>query len=113
MGKLKKAIKTAPETIWLQISDDTDHFEEAFPYEEEITWCQDTVMNCEIEYRRSDIATSNISEAKALRALIEGLEEDKVLGSNASENLRGMAGGYNNAIRYVKNEAKKIGANNV
>ncbi|NIR52904.1 hypothetical protein GWO43_30250 [candidate division KSB1 bacterium] len=56
MGK-KKAIKTAPERIWLQISDDLNDFNEAFPPSREgITWCEDQVQNCEVEYIRADLA---------------------------------------------------------
>lgn len=48
-------VRTAPERIWLQVSDDRDHFNEPFPGEE-VTWCADSILQCEVEYVRSDLA---------------------------------------------------------
>lgn len=51
-------VKTAPERIYLQISDDESDKDEPFPDEarSEITWCSDSVMDCEVEYVRADLA---------------------------------------------------------
>jgi hypothetical protein len=56
--EVRKAVLTAPERIWLQISEDEDHYNESFPHHvgEEITWCQDSVLACEVEYVRADLA---------------------------------------------------------
>jgi len=55
----RQAVSTAPERIWLQISDDTDHFDEPFPRgpEADVTWCEDIgSAECEVEYVRADLA---------------------------------------------------------
>lgn len=51
-------VRTAPKRIWLQISDDQDHAAEPFPYGSEITWCEDSVVDVEVEYVRADLAAS-------------------------------------------------------
>jgi hypothetical protein len=52
-----KLNETAPEKIYLQISDDGAHFHEPFPIDlEGITWCADSVLDCEVGYVRADIA---------------------------------------------------------
>lgn len=53
-------VKTAPERIWLQVSDDRDHDSEPFPDSrgDEVTWCANSVLNCEVEYVRADLATA-------------------------------------------------------
>lgn len=48
-------VRTAPERIWLQISDDKCHLDEEFPHGFEVTWCEDSVMDCEVEYVRADL----------------------------------------------------------
>ena len=48
---------TAPREIWLQISDDAWDSAEPFPDGEVgITWCQDSVVACEVRYVRADLA---------------------------------------------------------
>ncbi|HXS04862.1 MAG TPA: hypothetical protein VN731_10325 [Rhodanobacter sp.] len=56
-------IRTAPEQIYLQISDDESDHEEAFPADhgDEITWCADSVLDCEVKYIRSDLVTRHDS----------------------------------------------------
>lgn len=51
---MSKLIETAPKRIYLQI-DDVDCSNEPFPFGEEITWCWDSVMDCEVEYVRADL----------------------------------------------------------
>ena len=47
---------TAPKRIWLQISDDKDHRLLPFPAtHEDITWCEDSALECEVEYVRADL----------------------------------------------------------
>lgn len=71
---------TAPREIWLQISDEAEHSAEPFPTDHEgITWCQDSVLTCEVKYVRADLAAQPaepghvILSAKARRVL--GLTE--------------------------------------
>lgn len=61
--------KSAPERIWLQISDDEDHHAEPFPVgvNAEITWCQDSVLACEVEYMRADIHAAERQRAEQYR----------------------------------------------
>lgn len=59
--QLTELQRTAPERIRLQISDDLDHKDEPFPYGEEVTWCQDSVMSCEVEYVRADLARAALA----------------------------------------------------
>jgi hypothetical protein len=55
--RLTLAQATAPREIWLQISDEQDDNGEPFPDNTEgITWCQDSVLACEVKYVRADIA---------------------------------------------------------
>lgn len=53
---VKEAVRTAPKTIYLQISDDEAHLDEPFPYGEEVTWCADSVVGAEVKYIRADLA---------------------------------------------------------
>lgn len=48
---------TAPECIWLQVSDDVSDLDEAFPSPtESMTWCADSICACEVAYVRADLA---------------------------------------------------------
>lgn len=56
--EMNKLTKTAPCRIFLQISDDKLDYGEPFPglyYREDITWCSDSVVRCEVEYIRADL----------------------------------------------------------
>jgi hypothetical protein len=53
---MNKLTKTAPERIYLQVSDDHDHYNTEF-VDAEVTWCRDSVMACEVEYVRADVAS--------------------------------------------------------
>ena len=48
--------RTAPKTIWLQISDDDCDREKPYPKGEEVSWCEDRVMEVEVKYVRADLA---------------------------------------------------------
>lgn len=49
--------KTAPEEIYLQVSPDAHNCEDPFPVcHEEITWCFESFLACEVRYVRADIA---------------------------------------------------------
>jgi len=56
---LPLVVTTAPEKIYLQVADDTFYRDETFPsdYGDNITWCADSVVDCEVEYIRADLAT--------------------------------------------------------
>lgn len=58
-GAVTELVRTSPEQIYLQISDDESDHEEAFPADhgDEITWCADSVLDCEVKYIRSDLVT--------------------------------------------------------
>ena len=52
-----RVVSTAPKRIYLQVSDDEDHLAEDFPDAwDEVTWCQESVMQCEVAYVRADLA---------------------------------------------------------
>jgi hypothetical protein len=51
-----RVTKTAPEVIYLQVSDDSFDCDEEFPEPtEDMTWCQDSVIACEVKYIRADL----------------------------------------------------------
>jgi len=59
-------IRTAPARIWLQVSEDADHYDKPFPLNtEDVSWCESSVLDCEVEYIRADISTA-IPEGMAL-----------------------------------------------
>jgi len=60
MNETPEVVRTAPERIWLQIAYDEDVSDQPFPHnaagDGEITWCQDSVAETEVEYVRKDLA---------------------------------------------------------
>ncbi|WP_428383643.1 hypothetical protein [Nevskia ramosa] len=54
-AETRKAVLTAPPKIFLQISDDSEHFDAEFPGDE-VTWCADSIATCEVPYTRADLA---------------------------------------------------------
>lgn len=55
---------TAPREIWLQISDDRADCGEQFPADVDgITWCQDSVLGCEVRYVRADLSAQPVAWA--------------------------------------------------
>lgn len=74
----QKVVATAPERIWLQVSDDAAARDEPFPasvHGDEVTWCQHSVLDCEVEYVRADIAAHSPAAQQATR-LLETLRDD-------------------------------------
>ena len=63
MAKLRKLDATAPERIWLQVSDDEEDRDEPFPRDGEVSWCEDSVVATEVEYIRADL----VKKAKLVR----------------------------------------------
>lgn len=63
---LPKVVLTAPERIWLQVSDQEYDKDVDFPIDSEVTWCQDSVLDCEVAYIRDDLAESRLAAADAL-----------------------------------------------
>lgn len=51
-----ETIRTAPERIWLQVGDQTGDGDCPFPeHHDEVTWCADSVVACEVPYVRADL----------------------------------------------------------
>lgn len=51
--------RTAPVRIYLNVSDDAEHFDKAFPKDpdgDEVTWSGDKALHCCVEYVRADLA---------------------------------------------------------
>lgn len=54
---ITETIRTAPERIWLQVGDQSHYHSEPFPeHHDEVSWCADSVMPCEVPYVRADLA---------------------------------------------------------
>ncbi|WP_041208807.1 hypothetical protein [Aeromonas jandaei] len=52
-----ETIRTAPERIWLQVGDSQGDSDYPFPeHHDEVTWCSDSVIACEVPYVRADLA---------------------------------------------------------
>lgn len=60
--ELRELDRTAPERIFLQISDDDDDRDEPFPYNDEVTWCADSVVATEVEYVRADLMPASLQD---------------------------------------------------
>lgn len=70
-----KVTKTAPERIWVQVSDDTHDCRKPFPEpNEDMTWCVDSVMACEVEYVRADLAAAAIKRASGRKYSITDVD---------------------------------------
>ncbi|WP_429058940.1 ASCH/PUA domain-containing protein [Aeromonas jandaei] len=51
-----ETIRTAPERIWLQVGDQAGDGDYQFPeHHDEVTWCADSVVACEVPYVRADL----------------------------------------------------------
>ncbi|WAC72107.1 hypothetical protein OU995_21435 [Roseateles sp. SL47] len=64
-------VSTAPACIYLLVSDDPEHRGKPFPKNpdgDEVTWCPEPVLECNVAYLRADVATQ---EAQALRRLLQ------------------------------------------
>lgn len=68
-----KLIATAPETIWLCVSDDPDHYREPFPKNlDEVTWAVDHCpVCCGVKYVRSDVQARQLRREVALLREVE------------------------------------------
>lgn len=76
---IERAIATAPERIWLCVSDDIEDYRRPFPTDlSEVTWAKDHApVCCAVKYLRSDTAQSHWYEAEltALRAQVAAMRE--------------------------------------
>lgn len=53
---ITETIRTAPERIWLQVGDQSHYHSEPFPeHHNEVSWCADSVVACEVPYVRADL----------------------------------------------------------
>lgn len=51
-----ETIRTAPERIWLQVGDQASDGDYQFPeHHDEVIWCADSVVACEVPYVRADL----------------------------------------------------------
>ncbi|WP_323914839.1 hypothetical protein [Aeromonas veronii] len=65
-----ETIRTAPERIWLQVGDQSHYHSEPFPeHHDEVSWCADSVVACEVPYVRADLVGHVVSPS--LSALIQ------------------------------------------
>lgn len=65
-----ETIRTAPERIWLQVGDSQGDSDYPFPeHHDEVTWCSDSVIACEVPYVRADLVGHVVSPS--LSALIQ------------------------------------------
>lgn len=56
---ITETIRTAPDRIWLQVGDQSHYHSEPFPeHHDEVTWCADSVVACEVPYVRADLAAA-------------------------------------------------------
>ena len=76
-AETRKAILTAPERIWLQISDDALCLDsDEFPSDHEhVTWCDTPVVGQEVEYIRADIPDAERVDVELVRAVIAEMRE--------------------------------------
>lgn len=96
---MSKLTETAPERIWLQISDDEDDLNYPYPlHHEDVTWYIDSVVAAEVGYVRDDLL-------EAAQKRIAELEKDKVFlqGGWDSATAQAMQNGaaLNEAIRRI------------
>ena len=67
---ITETIRTAPERIWLQVGDQSSDGDYPFPeHHDEVTWCADSVVACEVPYVRADLVGHVVSPS--LSALIQ------------------------------------------
>lgn len=53
---ITETIRTAPERIWLQVGDQASDGDYQFPeHHDEVSWCADSVVACEVPYVRADL----------------------------------------------------------
>ncbi|MFM5744438.1 hypothetical protein ACET6W_17290 [Aeromonas veronii] len=57
-----ETIRTAPERIWLQVGDQAGDGDYPFPeHHDEVSWCADSVVACEVPYVRADLAAAPLN----------------------------------------------------
>jgi hypothetical protein len=78
---MSKLTDTAPERIFLLISDDEEHNAEPYPRGidgGEITWCEEAALNCNVEYIRADLFERAEAERDALLKLLAEARDDGI-----------------------------------
>ena len=67
MNKPTRVTLTAPKRIWLQVSDEKADRKEPFPPtpDGDITWCHESVFDCEVAYIRADLARAKRKKSAA------------------------------------------------
>ncbi|MDE1828239.1 MAG: hypothetical protein KGH65_03715 [Candidatus Micrarchaeota archaeon] len=103
MGGTNKVTRTAPKRIYLQVSDDSDDCNEPFPIpSEDMTWCEDSVLHCEVEYIRVDLAMHMHPSVRGEKS-VAGKEILEALKEHAKGNV-----GEDAYIRVYPAEARAI-----
>ena len=95
---MTKHIETAPERIWLQISE--NDVDAAFPFPKnagDVTWCADSVVAVEVKYVRADLAEQ---QRDKLLAALEGLAGDIQSLIHESSGVAGLHLNYDLAPWY-------------
>ncbi|QHC08937.1 hypothetical protein GRF56_16800 [Aeromonas veronii] len=60
-----ETIRTAPGRIWLQVGDQSHYHSDPFPeHHDEVSWCADSVVACEVPYVRADLAAAPLNGEK-------------------------------------------------
>ena len=66
-----ETIRTAPERIWLQVGDQSSDGDYPFPeHHDEVTWCSDSVVSCEVPYVRADL----VGNSEQQRDMVHGAD---------------------------------------
>lgn len=88
-----KVTRTAPRMIYLQVSDDPDDVRETFPApSEDMTWCADSVLACEVTYLRADLADK--TEAGRLAEICRDVHDRILRGDSDRELMEKLAAAW-------------------
>jgi hypothetical protein len=107
---MNKVTKTAPKKIFLQVSDDADDCGLEFPVPTaDLTWCEDSVLACEVEYIRADLASHALEKEPSVPVSYWCIEwPDKLDMENGQASRRAHWAGINSdgcpteSIAYVE-----------
>lgn len=91
---LPRLIATAPERIYIQVSEEAEAMDEPFPPPcEDITWCPDSVIAAEVPYVRADLIEAQASRIAELEAdLAKAIEQRDVWHKACDEWIAECAG---------------------
>ena len=76
---MNELTRTAPQRVFLQISDDEANYNDPWPAESEysgdITWCSESALACEVEYTREDLLARAMDSVDFYRRRCEALQK--------------------------------------